>query len=128
MTNRVTGIHHVTIRGADLDRSVAFYADVLGFEVQRASEELAFFAAGTSIVALRPPLEGTAEGDRFSEYRIGVDHLAFSVPDRSALDEAVEALRGAGVDTEGVETDPLLGKEYVAFRDPDNVQLELYCS
>ena len=127
MSNRVEGMHHVTLRVEDLERSAAFYESVLGFEVQRLGD-LAIFTAGSTIVALRPPLEGTPDGDRFSEYRIGVDHLAFAVPDRAALDEALEPLRAAGVETEGVETDPVLNKEYVAFRDPDNVQLELYCS
>jgi catechol 2,3-dioxygenase-like lactoylglutathione lyase family enzyme len=121
-------MHHITLRVTDLERSIAFYGDVLGFDLQRAGDELAFFPAGVTLVALRTPLPGTADGDRFSEYRVGVDHLAFTVPDRQALNDALGALRSAGVDTEGVETDPLLGKEYVAFRDPDNVQLELYCS
>ncbi len=81
---------------------------------------------GPTIIALRPPLEGTPENDRFSEYRIGADHLAFPVPGREALEAAVEVLRGAGIDTQGIENDPLLGKEYVAFRDPDNTQWEFY--
>jgi catechol 2,3-dioxygenase-like lactoylglutathione lyase family enzyme len=71
-----------------------------------------------------PPLEGTAEDDRFSEYRVGLDHLAFAVEDRAELDSLVERLQAAGVDTKGVETDVVLGGEYVAFRNPDNVQLE----
>jgi catechol 2,3-dioxygenase-like lactoylglutathione lyase family enzyme len=128
MSNPVGGIHHVTLRVADLDRSADFYGSVLGFGIQRVGDDLAYFTAGSTIVALRPPLVGTPDDDRFSEYRIGVDHLAFAVPDRAALDEALEPLKAAGVETEGVETDPLLNKEYVAFRDPDNVQLELYCS
>ena len=128
MSNQVTGIHHVTLRVADMEQSVRFYESVLGFDVQRFEDELAVFTAGSTIVAIRPPLEGTPDDDRFSEYRIGVDHLALAVPDREALDRALEPLREAGVDTAGVETDPVLNKEYVAFRDPDNIQLELYCS
>jgi catechol 2,3-dioxygenase-like lactoylglutathione lyase family enzyme len=73
-----------------------------------------------------PPLEGTAGDDRFSEYRIGLDHLAFAIGDRADLDSLVERLEAAGVETQGVETDVVLGKEYVAFRDPDNVQCEAY--
>jgi catechol 2,3-dioxygenase-like lactoylglutathione lyase family enzyme len=82
--------------------------------------------AGTTFIVIAPPLEGTAEDDRFSEYRIGLDHLAFAIEDRADLDSLVERLRASGVETEGVETDIVLGKEYVAFRDPDNLQCEAY--
>ena len=40
--------------------------------------------------------------------------------------EVVSALEEASVPTAGIETDPVLGKSYVAFRDPDNVQWEFY--
>jgi catechol 2,3-dioxygenase-like lactoylglutathione lyase family enzyme len=122
----VHGLHHVALRVSDMDRSKAFYGDVLGFNVQAPAEDLAFFAAGDALVVLRPPLEGTPAGDHFSEYRIGVDHLAFGVSDRSELERIVEAVRSAGVSTEGIEVDPTLNKEYVCFRDPDNVQWEFY--
>jgi catechol 2,3-dioxygenase-like lactoylglutathione lyase family enzyme len=122
----VQGLHHISLRVGDIDRSVSFYRDVLGFDVQAPAEGLAYFTAGDSLVVLKPPLEGTAEGDRFSEYRIGVDHLAFAVNDRAELERAVEAVRAAGGTTAGIEVDPLLNKEYVCFRDPDNVQWEFY--
>ena len=44
----------------------------------------------------------------------------------ATLDELVERLRAEGVETAGVEHDPVLDKDYVAFRDPDNVQWEFY--
>jgi glyoxylase I family protein len=80
--------------------------------------------AGDTYLTLQPPLEGTAPEDRFSEYRIGVDHLAFAVEDRAELDTLVDDLRTAGVPTHGVLTHPVLGTPYVVFRDPDNVQWE----
>jgi glyoxylase I family protein len=126
MAANVTGMHHITVRVNDMDASKAFYRDFLGFEVQTMAEDLALFQAGQTLYVLRPPLEGTPEGDRFSEYRIGVDHMAFAVEDRGELERLVESLGSAGVHTEGIEVDPTLGKEYVAFRDPDNIQLEFY--
>ena len=69
---------------------------------------------------------GLKNGDRFSERRIGVDHLAFGVDDPAVLEEVVSALEAASVPTAGIEIDPVLGKSYVAFRDPDNVQWEFY--
>jgi len=82
--------------------------------------------AGDTFVILEPPLEGTAPDDRFSERRIGVDHLAFGVDAREDLERLEGALRGAGVETAGIEHDAVLDKDYVAFRDPDNVQWEFY--
>ena len=82
--------------------------------------------AGNTFVILMPPLEGAVYEDRFDERRIGVDHLAFGVDDRGTLEDLVARLRAEGVETEGVEHDPVLDKDYVAFRDPDNVQWEFY--
>lgn len=128
MTAKTSGIHHICFRVTDMQRSKEFYEKVLGFEVQEAADDLFLFQAGQTLVVLRPPLQGTPEGDRFSEYRIGVDHLAFAVDDRAELDRLVDSLGEAGVHTEGVELDPTLSKEYVCFRDPDNVQWEFYMS
>ena len=138
---KVEGLHHVAIRVQDPGRSRRFYEDVLGLgfmeipvsgdvvkEWRGAPAEGVLLATqiGATLVILEPPLEGTAEDDRFSERRIGVDHLAFGVADRATLEELVDRLNAAGVGTAGVELDPVLGKEYVAFRDPDNVQWEFY--
>ena len=137
----VSNLHHVAIRVQDPDRSRRFYEDVLGLSFMElpvgesmssawrgSPKEGTMLAtqAGETFVILAPPLEGTPGDDRFSEYRIGVDHLAFGVDDRATLDGLVERLGAQGVDTAGVETDPVLNKEYVCFRDPDNVQWEFY--
>jgi glyoxylase I family protein len=137
----VTSLHHVAIRVQDPVRSRAFYEKALGLgfmEIPVGSEMTSIWKgspsegtllatqAGSTFVILEPPLEGTPEDDRFDERRIGIDHLAFGVDDRATLDELVGRLREEGVETEGVEHDPVLDKDYVAFRDPDNVQWEFY--
>lgn len=137
----VKSLHHVAIRVQDQEAAKRFYEEVLGLSfmpipvpsetssIWRGSPSegrLEATQAGSTYVILAPPLEGTPADDRFSEYRIGVDHLAFGVDDRAELEKLVESLRSAGVQTEGIEVDPVLGKEYVCFRDPDNVQWEFY--
>ena len=137
----VTSLHHVAIRVQDPDRSRAFYEKVLGFafmelpvgpsvtNLWRGSPGegmLLATQAGDTFVILQPPLEGTPDEDRFSERRIGIDHLAFGVDDRATLEGLIERLRVEGAETEGIEHDEVLDKDYVAFRDPDNVQWEFY--
>jgi glyoxylase I family protein len=141
MTLAVNGLHHVTIRVQDPDRARVFYEETLGLPFIEIPVDQAFVhewkgnpAEGTllatqiggTFLILAPPLEGTPDDDRFSERRIGVDHLAFGVDDPAVLEEVAAALEGASVQTAGVEVDPVLGKPYVAFRDPDNVQWEFY--
>lgn len=128
MSAKTEGIHHITLRVNDMEVSRRFYQDVVGFDVQTPQDDLYLFQSGSTIIVLAPPLEGTPAGDRFSEYRIGVDHLAFAVDDRAELDRLVDRLREAGVPTAGVEVEPVLNlnKDYVCFRDPDNVQLEFF--
>ena len=141
MTVAVNGLHHVTIRVQDPDRARVFYQETLGLPFIEIPVDQAFVhewrgnpaegtllatQIGSTFLILAPPLEGTPDDDRFSERRIGVDHLAFGVDDPAVLEEVAAALEGASVPTAGVEVDPVLGKEYVAFRDPDNVQWEFY--
>jgi len=138
---KTTGLHHICIRVQDQAVSRRWYEVVLGLECvelppskdqiatwrgQPASGTVVMMRAGDTYITLQPPLEGTALDDRFSEHRIGVDHLAFAIADRSELDTLVDSLKAAGVPTEGVTTHPVLGKEYVVFRDPDNVQWEAF--
>jgi catechol 2,3-dioxygenase-like lactoylglutathione lyase family enzyme len=137
----VNSLHHVAIRVRDPEASRRFYEDVLGFAFMEIPVSGAFIAewegapaeakllatqAGDTFVILEPPLTGTRPDDRFNERRIGVDHLAFGVEGRDDLERLERSLRVAGVDTAGIEHDPVLDKDYVAFRDPDNVQWEFY--
>jgi glyoxylase I family protein len=141
MTIEVDGLHHFLIRVQDPERARRFYEQTFGFTFLELPVDATFVAAwkgrpaegtlfatqlGSTFLLFAPPLEGTPEEDRFNERRVGVDHLAFGVSDPAMLDEVVAALTNAGVPTAGVETDPVLGKRYVAFRDPENVQWEFF--
>ena len=73
---------------------------------------------------LHPPLPDTPSGDRFSEQRIGLDHLAIGVSSYQELELLAEVLRRNGVAAD-LHHDPL-GPAIVTFRDPDNIQWELF--
>ena len=121
-------INHVILTVSDLARSKEFYRTVLGFDVQDISPEygsLAYFMVegGGSVWLITH--DQTPAGDRFSEFRVGLDHLAFSAPDKAFLETLAAKLIAAGVNTKGVE---LFHHKwwYMAFRDPDNIQLEYW--
>lgn len=63
-------------------------------------------------------------GDVFDERRVGLDHLAFRVADRHELERWVSHLDAKGVAHSGI-VDMGFGPTLV-FRDPDNIQLELF--
>ncbi len=121
------GLSHIILTVSDLARSRKFYGDLLGFQIQDINFEggsmFFFVVGGVGIWVLTH--KQTPPGDRFSEFRLGLDHLAFKAPDEAALKALADKLIAAGVDTKGVETF-FSGNKYVAFRDPDNIQLEYW--
>lgn len=64
--------------------------------------------------------------DRFDERRTGLDHLSFNVAHRSALDEWLSRLDDLGIEHGKIVDTP--GGSALAFRDPDNIQLEFWAN
>ncbi len=121
-------ISHIILTVSDLDKARAFYGDLLGFELHEIPAQygrLMYFPAegGASVWLIQH--NQTPPDDRFSEFRVGLDHLAFAAPSKEFLDVLADKLLAAGVNTKGVEL--FHGRwYYVAFRDPDNIQLEYW--
>lgn len=120
------GVTHVALRTADLDRARRFYAGALGFPVVLELPNIFIFLAGSTAIAVRGPEEATPRGDRFSPFRVGLDHLALACTDERELERVTAGLDKAGVANTGVKLDEVLGKRYVAFKDPDGVAWEFY--
>jgi glyoxylase I family protein len=126
---QTSGLNHVVLTITQVERSRAFYRDLLGFETTDISVEgidgFYFSSGGVSFFLLTT--NQVVAGDRFNEFRVGLDHLSFNAPSKEALHELADKLIAAGVDTKGVEQF-VSGNWYVAFRDPDNIQLEYWLS
>jgi catechol 2,3-dioxygenase-like lactoylglutathione lyase family enzyme len=135
MAITTTGIHHVRLTVRDLAVSRHFYDTLFGWDValelppdadEATREQLWFlfggiiYSAPGGLFGLRPRAAGT---DEFSEDRVGLDHLSLSVPSRSELDAAVEALDALGAPHGEVKD---IGPMYILeLRDPDGIALEL---
>jgi glyoxylase I family protein len=128
-TIQTEAIHHVTLTVTDLARAVQFYTAQLGF--QKAVElgpSRVLLANGKTILALTEALDAAQAilNDRFNENRVGLDHLSFNVSNHNKLEEAVRQFKQQGVPHGEIkDLGPDFGIYVLAFRDPDNIQLEL---
>ncbi|NIS79836.1 MAG: VOC family protein [Anaerolineales bacterium] len=118
-----SGINHIILTISDTAQSRAFYCELLGFDLNDIADGFSFRVGGVTVFLF--PSNEPIHNDRFDEFRIGLDHLAFTAPNEQALDALANQLKTAGVTTSGIETYHT-GNKYVAFRDPDNIQLEYW--
>lgn len=128
-TTIATGsVHHLTLTVTDVQRSVEFYTSFLGFQLVMEFGPRRLLSNGSVILALTPPpdIAQSIQGDRFSENRVGLDHVSLNVARRADLETAVRLFADQGVahgEIKDLGAD--LGLYVLAFRDPDNIQLEL---
>lgn len=120
--------HHAAIICRDYGRSRRFYVELLALPViaetwraERRSWKLDL-AVGPSFRLELFSFPDAPERPDAPE-AAGLRHLAFSVPDVSA---AAAELDARGVPVEPIREDPLTGKRYTFFKDPDGLPLELY--
>ncbi|GLQ27915.1 VOC family protein [Sulfitobacter pacificus] len=125
MTHPHPSVGHIHLRVADLERAIAFYRDILGFELtQRFGTSAAFLGAGgyhhhiglntwDSAGATPPPAGHT-----------GLYHAAFLYPDRASLGAVIKQVLAAGITLDGAADHGV--SEAVYLRDPDGNGVELY--
>ena len=129
------GVAHIELTVRDADRSAEWYERVLGMQkiAENAEDQHDTPGVLARVINLRHPSAGLILGlirhksgtdQKFSEFQVGLDHLALAVASRDALEQWVEHLDG-----HGVQHSPISDRWYgsvVVFRDPDNIQLELF--
>jgi len=118
-------IGHVHLKVADLDRALAFYHGVLGFDItQRLGNSAAFLSAGGYHHHIGLNTWESAGGSPPSPRSTGLYHLAVLYPTRLALAKALARLMEAGIPLEGASDHGV--SEALYLRDPDDNGVELY--
>ena len=118
-------VGHVHLKVADLERSLAFWRDVLGFEVtQRMGQQAAFLSAGRYHHHLGLNTWESAGGAPPAAGTTGLYHAAFLYPTRAALADALKRVHQAGIALDGAADHGV--SEALYLRDPDGNGVELY--
>ncbi len=132
----ITGIHHISITVTDLEASLAWYQRLLGADrlpmkfphYEREDTgygELLIDPRSGVVIGLHTNTGN--DGNQFDEARTGLDHVALNVASRDELDAWTRRLDELGIEHSGVRAaDEPFPFATVVFRDPDNIQLELF--
>lgn len=120
-----TRIGHVHLKVADLERSLAFYCGVLGFELmQRMGNEAAFVSAGGYHHHIGLNTWESRNGSPPAPGTTGLYHVAILYPTRAALADALRRLMAAGLSLDGAADHGV--SEALYLSDPDGNGVELY--
>jgi catechol 2,3-dioxygenase len=120
-----TAIGHVHLKVADIDRALAFYKGVLGFDlVVRLGDSAAFVSAGGYHHHIGLNTWHSRRGSPAPAHHTGLYHFAISYPSRRDLARAVRHVVDAGVALQGAADHGV--SEAVYLSDPDGNGIELY--
>ncbi|MBF9029086.1 glyoxalase [Rhodobacterales bacterium HKCCE3408] len=118
-------IGHVHLKVSDLARSVAFYRDVMGFEVQQMyGDQAAFLSAGGYHHHIGLNTWDSRGGTRPPHGTTGLYHTAFLYETRADLGRALARVLEAGVTLTGAADHGV--SEAIYFDDPDGNGIEIY--
>ena len=131
-------MHHVALTVTDVDVSVPWYERVFGLafrmDVPHEGGVGKLLADDTMQLMIVLHRHDSNDGDTFSETKAGLDHVGFLVQGRAELEAWQAHLDECGVSLVAAADKPLTQSaiadeaygSVLVFRDPDNIQLELF--
>jgi catechol 2,3-dioxygenase len=117
-------IGHVHLKVADLERSLGFYRDVLGFEVTTQRPGAVFMSAGGYHHHLAINTWESRGGEPPAPGTTGLYHTAILYPTRRLLADALRRVIEAKIPLDGASDHGV--SEALYLRDPDENGVELY--
>jgi len=118
-----TRLGRVRLQVAEVDRSLTYYREVLGFQVLERTEARAILGARGDDAPLIELLERRGATPVSRHGRLGLYHYAILLPDRAALGRFVAHLAEIG---EGAGSSDHRVSEALYLRDPDGLGIEVY--
>jgi catechol 2,3-dioxygenase-like lactoylglutathione lyase family enzyme len=128
----ITGRLEITLSVRDPVRSAGWYSQLLG--MRQTYDHTSDDGRMRYICLIEPRSEfvlclvghAANPGEKFSEFRTGLDHLEFVVARRDDLGEWASRLDQMSVEHSGVKEFDYTPNAMLTFRDPDNIQLEFF--
>ncbi len=128
----LAGYSHLSLTVTDLDKSTQWYRETLGFsldsEVQGDGFRRNRLRHPDAGITLTLTAHDTGTGGRFDERRPGMDHVSFAVPSMEDLLGFQERFAERGVDQSDIKPTASGAGGIITFRDPDNIQLEVFAA
>lgn len=120
-----TRIGHVHLKVSDLERSIKFYTEALGFDfIQRYGDSAAFVSAGGYHHHIGLNTWESLGAPPAPRRSAGLYHFAILYPDRVELARALRRLLEHGVEIDGASDHGV--SEAIYLHDPDNNGIEIY--
>lgn len=118
-------VGHIHLKVSDLSESIAFYSDLLGFEVTMLySDQAAFLSAGGYHHHIGLNTWHSKNADPAPTNSTGMYHVALLYPERKDLAVIFNRLRNSGYPIQGASDHGV--SEAIYLKDPDGNGLELY--
>jgi catechol-2,3-dioxygenase len=123
------GLAHVALTVRDVDVSGPWYRQLLGSDpvldeqTDAGFRHLVWVLDGGTLLGIHQHERGVPD-ERFTEFRVGLDHVGFGCADRGELEKWMDRLNELGIPHGGV-VDAGYGSG-LSFRDPDGIALEFF--
>lgn len=120
---------HVALTVRDLAVSVPWYEELLDADpvidedTDPDMHHTVYLLGGGTLLGLHQH-KTPAPPERFSEFRVGLDHVSFGCADRGELEKWARRLDELGIEHGGIKDAPY--GSGVSFRDPDGIALEFF--
>ena len=123
------GLAHVALTVKDVEVSGAWYRRLLGTDpvldehTDAGFRHLVWVLDGGTLLGIHQHERG-APNERFTEFRVGLDHVGFGCANRAELEKWMDRLNELGISHGGI-VDAGYGSG-LSLRDPDGIALELF--